>query len=363
MSTTVTFGEVMVRLEPSNHQRLLQEIPGNLNAWFAGAEANVAVGIAQLGGNARFVSAVPDNLIADALERDLRAHGVDTGSLIRVAGSRLGVFYSERGTNQRSSLVVYDRAGSAIATTGADAYDWSVALEEATWFHTTGITPAISESAAEATLHAVGSAKNRGLTVSCDLNFRSKLWNWDGKNNPTALARRTMPSIISCASVLIGNEQDAADVLGISPATSDVERGNVSHDDYVSIARQIAQRFPDLRLIAFTLRESISASHNRWGAMLYSVEDDRASFAPLVDGEYRPYEITNIVDRVGGGDSFAAGLIWAQQTEKYASPSESVAFATGFSCLAHSINGDFAYIEHSEVEKLLHIGGSGRVIR
>ena len=244
----------MIRLEPPDNRRLIQEIPGSLNSWFAGAEANVAVGIAQLGGAARYVTAVPDNLLTDALCRDIAGAGVDVSCIARIAGSRLGLFFTERGTNQRPSMVVYDRAASAIATAGAGSYDWNAAFDGASWFHTTGITPAVSASASDATLQAVRSADASGLTVSIDLNFRGKLWDWDGKANPQALAEATMPAIVSSATVLIGNEQDASDVLGIAPATSTVEKGQLSHKDYLDVARQIASRFPKLELIAFTLR-------------------------------------------------------------------------------------------------------------
>lgn len=363
MGATVTFGEMMVRLEPPGFRRLAQGLPGILNASFVGAEANVAVGISQLGGDARYVTALPDNPVADALCGNLTGLGVDTASVIRIPGSRLGVLYTERGANQRPSVVLYDRTGSAIATAGSDMYDWDSAFGGVSWFHVTGITPAVSESAAVATKAAVATAAQRGISVSCDLNFRSKLWNWDGRGNPQALAQSVMPNIVSATTLLIGNEQDASDVLGVAPSSSDVEKGKLSHEDYVDVARRTAAKYPRLATIAFTLRESVSASHNRWGAMLYSVAADVCYFAPMVDGEYLPYEITDIVDRVGGGDAFAAGLIWALQSSDFCEPSSALAFATAASCLSHSIEGDFNFINRADVEKLLTTGGSGRVVR
>lgn len=363
MSTgrVVAFGEVMIRFEPPGFGRLVQALPGEMRTIFAGAEANVASGIAMLGGESEVVTALPDNQVAEALVRKLRADGVRTDHIVRVPGSRLGIFYSERGANQRPSVVVYDRAHSAIAETPGSAYDWEAAFDGADWFHVTGITPAISESAAEATRIAVEAASKAGLTVSCDLNFRGTLWRWDGADDPRALARATMPSILEHASLIIGNEADANDVLGIAPPDSDVEQGRISREGYVDVARAVANRFANVRTVAFTLRESVSASHNRWGAMLYSAESDDALFAPERDGAYTPYEITDIVDRVGAGDAFAAALI---QTNREASdPARALEFATAFSCLAHSVEGDVNYTTRADVEKLLTSGGSGRVQR
>lgn len=357
----VTFGEVMVRLEPPGFGRLVQSIPGTMTARFAGAEANVASSVALLGGSSEFVTAIPTHAVGDALIRELKANGVETSRIVRLPGSRLGLFYSERGANQRGSLVIYDREHSAVAQAPGTSYDWAAAFEGAGWFHTTGITPAISENAAEATKMAVAEAARRGLTVSCDLNFRSSLWKWDGRNNPKALARATMPPILESARLIIGNEADAEDVLGISPEGSDVERGLVDAERYSSVARQVARRFPGVRYIAFTLRESLSASHNRWGAMLYVAAEDAAYFAPDTEAGYAPYEITDIVDRVGGGDSFAGSLILGL-TEGMA-PQEALSFAVAYSCLAHSIEGDIKYVSRSEVRRLLDVGGSGRVQR
>lgn len=362
MSTrVVTFGEVMVRLEPLGYGRLVQAIPGTMRTFYAGAEANVASAIALLGGGAEYVTAFPDNPVADAVVRALRGDGVRTDHIVRVPGSRIGVLYSERGANQRPSVVVYDRAHSAITEAPASAYEWDAIFDGADWFHVTGITPAVSASAAEATRAAAERAAKAGLSVSCDLNFRGTLWRWDGANDPRALARATMPSILEHASLIIGNEADAADVLGIAPPDSDVEQGRISRQGYVEVARAVAKRFPRVSHVAFTLRESVSASHNRWGAMLYSVDGDAALFAPGRNGAYRPYEITDIVDRIGAGDAFAASLI--QMLREKADAARALEFATGFSCLAHSIEGDINYTSRADVEKLLASGGSGRVQR
>ncbi|MFW5742203.1 MAG: PfkB family carbohydrate kinase [Spirochaetota bacterium] len=357
----VAFGEVMIRFEPPGFGRLVQALPGEMRTIFAGAEANVASAISLLGGDAEFVTALPDNQVAEALVRKLRADGVRTSRIVRVPGSRLGIFYSERGANQRPSVVVYDRAHSAVAEAPGDVYDWDAAFDGADWFHVTGITPAISESAANATRLAAERATKAGLTVSCDLNYRGTLWRWDGADDPRALARATMPAVLEHATLVIGNEADAHDVLGIAPPDSDVEQGRISREGYVEVARSVARRFPKVRHVAFTLRESVSASHNRWGTMLYSVADDAALFAPECDGTYTPYEITDIVDRVGAGDAFAASLI--QMLREGSEPRRALEFATGFSCLAHSIEGDVNYSTRADVEKLLASGGSGRVQR
>jgi 2-dehydro-3-deoxygluconokinase len=359
----VTFGEIMMRLEPEGFGRIAQALPGNVRASFAGAEANVAVAIAMLGGEASFVTALPENLISDALERELGGLGVDTSWIRRVDAGRLGMFFTERGANQRPSQVVYDREGSAIATLEPQRYDWERALDGADWFHVTGITPAISERAARATQIAVETAAKRGITVSCDLNFRGKLWRWDGANDPRSLARRVMPEILRHVSLVVGNEQDASDVLGIEPEESDVERGTLSLEGYAKVARAVRDRFDSVGSVAFTLRESVSASHNRWGAMLLPQHTDDALAAPLAGGDYVPYEVTHIVDRVGAGDAFASSLIWALNSPDYSDPRRALEFAVAFSCLAHSIEGDFAYVTREDAGRLLTSGGSGRVVR
>ena len=359
----VTFGEIMGRVNTVGFRRLAQSLPGNVEMMFAGAEANVAVSICQLGGMARFVSALPDHAVADACLKSLNAFGIDTQYVVRGGEGRLGMYFIEGGVNQRPSNIVYDRDGSTISLTPAIAYDWSSALANATWLHVTGITPAISSTAAQATLEAVQAAEQLGLTVSCDLNFRKKLWRWRPEVEPAKLAQQTMREILQHVEIVIANEEDAAVVLDIHAGDSDVESGKLAIDKYPTVAREIVRQFSHVTRVAITLRESISASHNRWGAMLYDARQDQACFAPLNDGQYCPYEITNIVDRVGAGDSFAAGLIYASCTSGLDVPTDTLAFATASSCLAHSVPGDFNYATREEVEALMHGSGSGRVVR
>lgn len=360
----VTFGEIMLRLSSPGHQRLRQSIPGSLNATFGGGEANVAVSLANLGDAVAFMTAVPDNAVSTCLLAELRRYGVDT-SRIRVAKSgRFGIYFVEAGSNQRPSVVVYDRDGSSIALADPEFYDFSSALEGVTWVHTTGITPAISRSACEATLQLVQAASSRGLPVSLDLNFRKKLWRWDGDTPAKALARRCMPEILQHVTLVIANEEDAADVLDIHAAGTSVDDGRIAADAYVDVAREISTRFPSVERVAITLRESHSADHNNWGAMLYEQSGDQAVFAPLdADGHYSPYAIRNIVDRVGGGDSFGGGLIHALRSERFSAPQDAIRFAAAASALKHTIAGDFNIVTEAEVETLMQGSGSGRVQR
>lgn len=361
--TIVTFGEVMGRFCPENFQRFRQSMPGKLDLTFAGSEANVAASISMLGGNARYITRLPHNPLADACRATLRGLGVDTSEMKSVDYGRLGLYFVERGANQRASTVIYDREYSSIAQTPAEDYDWKHLFQGADWLHTSGITPAISQNAAEATLAAVKSAKEQGLMVSIDLNFRKKLWQWKKGLSNQELARETMKSIIPYIDVVIGNEEDAQDVLDIVAGDSDIEGGHLDIDRYEAVAREIVRRYPNVKKVAITLRESISATHNNWGAMLYDVASDMAHFAPLNGGEYTPYEIKAIVDRVGGGDSFAAGLVYALNSTEYAEAEASLRFAVAASCLCHSINGDFNYVSKAEVEKLMGGSISGRVVR
>jgi len=363
VSKVVTFGEIMGRLAPPGFLRFAQAMPGSLDITFAGAEANVAASVVMLGGQAAFVTALPKNPIADACVASLRAIGIDTSHIVRTDEGRLGLYFLETGANQRPSQVVYDRAGSAISITPADAYPWEEALAGAEWFHTTGITPAVGRRAAEAVLAAVKEAKAQGLTVSCDLNFRKKLWRWEPGTPPRELAERTMRGVLPFVDLVIANEADAADVLSIKAKDTDVEAGKLAVDRYPEVARAIVEQFPNVTRVGITLRESISASHNNWGAMLYDAASDEAHFAPTVEGAYQPYHIRNIVDRVGGGDSFAAGLITALTTPELSEPETAVAFAAAASCLAHSILGDFNFSSRTEVEALMKGSGAGRVVR
>ncbi|KPJ85868.1 MAG: carbohydrate kinase [Gemmatimonas sp. SG8_17] len=363
MARVVTFGEVMGRIAAPGFLRLRQALPGPLDVTFGGAEANVAASLAMLGAQAAFVTALPDNAIGDACSASLKALGIDTQHIIRTDRGRLGLYFLEAGANQRPSQVVYDRAGSAVSITAADRYDWAAIFDGAVWFHVTGITPAISQTAAEAMLAAVQAAKTAGLTVSCDLNFRKKLWRWQAATSPKELAEKTMREVLPHADLVVANEEDCAAVLGIHAAQTDVEAGELRIASYPAVARQLVAQFPNVTQVGITLRESISASHNNWGAMLYCVAEDRAYFAPLQGDAYRPYEIRNMIDRVGGGDAFAAGLIFALTTAELNSPDTAVRFATAASCLAHSIVGDFNYSSRAEVESLMAGSGSGRVVR
>lgn len=359
----VTFGEIMGRFTPNGFLRLRQTLPGTLDVTFAGAEANVAASLAMLGARAEFVTALPENVLAEACLGHLHNVGVDTASVVRSDRGRLGLYFLETGANQRPSQVLYDRAGSTISLTPPDQYDWANVLQGAGWLHTTGITPALSERAAESTLAAVQAAKAAGATVSCDLNFRKKLWRWDESRTPRELAQQTMRRILPSVDLVIANEEDCADVLGIAAEKTDAESGELSVDRYPDVARRVVEEFPNVSQVAITLRESLSASHNNWGGMLYDAADGSAHFAPTRDGRYQPYQIKHMVDRVGAGDSFAAGLIFALSTPDLAAPEPSLRFAVAASCLAHSIAGDFNYSSRAEIQRLMDGSGSGRVIR
>ncbi|MHC4877080.1 MAG: PfkB family carbohydrate kinase [Planctomycetota bacterium] len=360
----VTFGEVMLRLAPEEFLRVRQVIPGRLESTFGGGELNVAVSVAHQGGQSAFLTASPDNPLTDCLVQEMRKLGVDSSLVQRVPYGRFGIYFVETGANQRGGAVIYDRAGSSIAETGQDSFDFAAAFEGATWFHITGITPAISRKAADAALASVKAAQAAGITVSCDLNFRKKLWKWETETTPVDLARRTMRELIQSVDVVIANEEDADLSLGIAAPDSDVESGEINTDGYVTVARQIVEQFPNVSQVAITLRESISASHNNWGAMLFDAATDAPHFAPLSEaGEYSPYEIRNIVDRVGAGDSFAGGLVFALNTPELSAPETAIRYAVAASCLKHSIKGDFNYSSRAEIEALMKGSGSGRVQR
>jgi len=363
MKKVVTFGEVMARMAAPGFLRFAQALPGSIDVTFAGAEANVAASIAMLGGHSSFVTALPRHALADACIAALQAVGIDCSHIVRTDSGRLGIYFLETGANQRPSQVIYDRAGSSISVTPADSYPWADAFEGAAWFHVTGITPSLSRQAAQATLAAVKKAHESGLIVSCDLNFRKKLWKWEPGTKPRELAERTMRQVLPFVDLVIANEEDAAQVLGIEAEETDVEAGRLAVERYPDVARQIVEQFPNISRVGITLRESISASHNNWGAMLYEKDSDAAFFAPTRDGAYAPYEVRNIVDRVGGGDAFAAGLIFALMTAELSESATAVAFAAASSCLAHSIPGDFNYTSRAEAEALMKGSGSGRVVR
>ncbi|MCG8555730.1 MAG: sugar kinase [Proteobacteria bacterium] len=340
MSTIVTFGEVMLRLSPPGYTRFTQA--ASLELTFGGAEANVAVALAQLGLETRFVTVLPDNDLAQACINQLRGLGVDT-RFIQRGGERMGIYFAEKGASQRPSSVIYDRAASAIARMDPSSFDWKAMLAGASWFHCTGITPALSEPAAAGTRLGLSAAKEAGLITSCDLNYRKKLWS---RNE----ARRVMGELMPLVDYCIANEEDADDVFGIKAGSTDVTSATLDRGRYQDVARQLSERF-DLAGVAITLRESLSASRNGWSGMLYT--SGKAVFS-------RRYEI-DIVDRVGGGDAFGAGLIYALVNGK--DPASAIELASAASCLKHTIEGDYCLVKLSEVERLAGGDASGRVQR
>ncbi|MDI6726149.1 MAG: sugar kinase [Smithellaceae bacterium] len=342
MKRIITFGEIMLRLKAPGSERLLQS--PFVEATFGGGEANVAVGLARLGLETAFVSLIPRNQIGDACLAELRKQGVDTAGIVR-GGNRFGIYFLEAGANQRPSVVIYDRAHSAIAEAARGDISWDDVFTNAGWFHITGITPAISESAALLSREAVQEAKAKGLTVSCDLNYRKNLWKY-GRT-----AQEVMTEIVKQVDVVMANEEDCQMALGIQ-ADSDVEAGMMETDHYRRLTDKVLEQFPNIRKIGVTLRESHSADHNGWSAVL----NNRSEF--LVS---RKYEIRNIVDRVGTGDSFAAGLIYGFHS--LTTDQEALEFAVAASCLKHSIPGDLPLISPAEVHSLVKGSGSGRVQR
>ena len=343
MNRVVTFGEIMLRLSPPGFQRFAQA--RSFDVVYGGGEANVAVSLAEFGIPADFVTRLPANDIGEACHAFLRSTGVGTGKIVR-GGERLGIYYLEMGAVQRGSKVVYDRANSSLATIASGMIDWQSVFTGATWFHWTGITPAVSAGAAAVCLEAVQVARKMGLTVSCDLNYRKNLWKWGKK------AAEVMPELVSFSDIAIGNEEDAEKVFGIKAPDVNVTAGKVEADAYLYVAKELSARFPSLRSISFTLRGSVNASHNTWSGVLW----DQGNFytAPQFD-------ITHIVDRVGGGDAFSAGLIYGLLT--YPEKQKALNFAVAASCLKHTIFGDFNMVTVGEVEQLMAGDGSGRVSR
>jgi 2-dehydro-3-deoxygluconokinase len=357
------FGEIMMRVTPPGFGRFRQCLPGAVDVTFGGGEANVCGSLALLGRPVRYITALPEHAMADALVGWQRNLGIDTSYILRREG-RLGVYFLETGANQRGSTVIYDRAGSSVALAAPDEYDFDAALEGVTRVHVTGITPAISENGFLSTLELVTKAARRGAKVSCDLNFRKKLWRWQKGTAPKDLARECMTRLLPLVDLVIGNEADAEDVLGIHAEGTAVEEGEINAEAYAEVARKIGAQFENVSLVAITLRESISASHNNWGAMLFDTQTGQPHFAPLnKHGEYQPYEIRNIVDRVGGGDSFAAGLLYALDSDNYGRPQDAIRFAVAASCLKHSLLGDMNFVTLGEIEALAAGQASGRVQR
>lgn len=358
------FGEVMLRLGTPGRMRFRQSLPGPLEASFGGGEANVCASLALWGQPARYLTALPKHDIAETLLSYLRGLGIDVSHVLRRDAGRLGIYFLEGGANQLPSAVTYDREQSAISLAGPEEYSFGGALEGVDRLHVTGITPSLSENAYRATLELVRQARQRGVKVSCDLNFRKKLWRWRPGTAPAALARRCMEEMLPLVDLVLGNEEDFEQELGIRAAGSAVEEGRIEAAAYGEVAREVCHRFPNVRQVAITLRESLSANHNRWGAMFYDAASDAAYFAPTdAHGDYRPYEIRDIVDRVGGGDSFAAGLLFALDCPEVATPRQVLQFATAASCLKHSIPGDISFATLAEVRALVAGHASGRVQR
>lgn len=342
MKTIATFGEIMLRLSPPGSEKLFQSPV--LSARFGGGEANVAVSLALYGHPARFISAIPAHEVGEAAVMELRKFGVDTGSIVR-QGKRLGIYFADGGANQRPSKVTYDREHSSIAEAKPGDIDWDKALDGVSWFHTTGITPAISAAAAELTREAMRKARDKGITVSIDFNYRGKLWKY-GKTAP-----EVMRELVRLADVGIGNEEDCQKSLGIK-ADADVHSGQLSLAVYEKLTADVLKEFPNLGKVAITLRESHSADNNTWSAVLRSGPEF------LVGPRY---EITDIVDRIGGGDSFAAGLIHGLLA--FGDDAQALAFAVAASCLKHSYPGDFNLVTEKDVLALVKGEKSGRVQR
>ncbi len=343
MKKVVTFGEIMLRLSPPGYKRFSQA--ESFDVVYGGGEANVAASLANYGIPTDFVTRLPKNDIGEACMHFLRAQGVGVDKII-YGGERLGIYFLEMGAVSRGSKVVYDRAHSSLSAIEPGMVDWKSVFADAEWFHWTGITPAISQGAADACLEAVQVAKEMGLIVSCDLNYRNKLWKY-GKS-----ASEVMPELVSYCDVAIGNEEDADKVFGIKAPETDVTSGKVDATGYRFVCEELVKRFPNLKTVAITLRGSISASHNTWSGIMW--DNGEIYKAPTFD-------ITHIVDRVGGGDSFMGGLIYGLLT--YSDRQSALNFAVAASCLKHTIFGDFNLVTVDEVEKLMGGDASGRVSR
>lgn len=340
MAKVITFGELMLRLAPEGYYRFLQA--EKYLATFGGAEANVAVSLANYGVDVAFVSKLPTHEIGQSVVNSLRKFGVDTSLIVR-GGDRVGVYYCEKGASQRPSKVIYDRANSAIALASQSDFDWNKIFEGVEWFHFTGITPALSDGMAEITLTALKEAKKRNITVSCDLNYRKKLWSKEK-------AGKVMAELCGYVDYCIANEEDAKDVFGIEADNTDIYSGKLNREGYISVAKKLTDKF-GFKGVAITLRESLSANDNNWSAMLYT--GGEAYFS-------KKYAV-HIVDRVGGGDSFGGGLIYSLLNKFDAQ--QTIEFAVAASCLKHSIEGDYNLVSVDEVQKLAGGDASGRVQR
>jgi 2-dehydro-3-deoxygluconokinase len=344
MQKIVTFGEIMLRLATPEYQRFSQAT--SLNATFGGGEANVAVSLAYFGLKAEFVSRLPENDIAKACIMDLHKHAVSTQNML-FGGERIGIYFLEAGAVARSSKVVYDRAHSSISEIKPGMINWEIVFENTQWFHWTGITPAISQSAADALKEAIEVANRMGITVSTDLNFRKNLWKYGKKTS------EVMPDLVAGCDVILGNEEDAEMVFGIKPEGVNVSGGHIDAAAYQSVCEQLMVRFPRAKKVIVTLRGSINANHNTWSGVLW----DGKQLLKAPD-----YDITHIVDRVGGGDSFMGGLIYGLITFA-GDDQKALNFAVAASCLKHTIHGDYNLVTVAEVENLMKGDGSGRVSR
>ena len=342
MAKIVTFGELMLRLQPYNYERFLQ--CDHVQFTFGGGEANVAVSLANYGMDAAYVTKLPSHAIGQAAVNSLRRYGVDTSKIVR-GGDRVGIYFNEKGASQRGSVCIYDRANSAIAKAEKSDFDWDSIFEGVDWFHFTGITPALGGNMVEICLDACKAAKARGVKISCDLNYRGKLWT-------RAEANKAMSELCKYVDVCISNEEDAKDVFGIEAEATDIYGGSLNHEGYKSVAKQLADKF-GFEMVAITLRESRSASDNGWSAMLYNVKNDEYCFSKKYD--------LHIIDRVGGGDSFGGGLIYSLLSGK--DTQNAVEFAVAASALKHTVEGDYNMVSVSEVEKLAGGDGSGRIQR
>ena len=343
MSRVVTFGEIMLRLATPGYARFQQAMPGSLNATFAGAEASIAVSLSYLGIDAAFVTALPDHAIADACIADLRSLGVETKHILRTPEGRLGTYFLEHGGNQRGGNVIYDRDGSSVAITPASAYDWDAIFTGCEWFVISGITPAISRNASEVALFAVQEAARRKIKVVCDMNYRAKLWRWDPPLSSRELATRTMRTLLPHVTVFVGGISDATAMLGID-----------FNGDLQALAKQIVTEFPNLTHAAFTLRDGSTSAAQCFSGALYEAATDTLHTAPA-------YTIIQIIDRLGAGDAFTAGLIFSFLQNSTASVT--IAFATAAGCLAHSIEGDYNYSTREEIEAVMQGDAGGRVSR
>lgn len=340
----VTFGEIMLRLATPGYQRFTQAT--SFEATYGGGEANVAVSLANYGADVSFVTRLPQNDIGKACRMDLQKYGVETKDILN-SGDRLGIYFLETGAVARASKVVYDRANSAFSQVSKGMFNWEEILKDADYFHWTGITPAVSQGAADACLEAIQTANRMGVTVTCDLNYRKNLWKYGKK------ASEVMPELVAGCDIVLGNEEDAEMVLGIKPEGVDITGGHVEAEAYRSVSQQIMKQYPRVKKVITTLRGSVSANHNSWSGVLYDGEN--LFEAPT-------YQITHIVDRVGGGDSFMGGLIYGLLTYE-GDDQKALNFATAASCLKHTIHGDFNQVSVEEVEKLMSGDASGRVSR